>query len=704
MFKDLDIKKVYRTNLDYLSEDFIIPVLRETIQYDRCSGYFSLKTLGLLAKGLIPFFYRGGILRIITSVQLDEEDLEMIHNAYKDIGKVLEDKILEEIEEKVDSEEMLLSLDLITNLISLNKIQIKVGAMRDKGIYHEKTAFFKDDNGDCIWYGGSMNETNSGLQFNRESIAVFKSWKDQEEFETIKKEEIYFDNLWNNKDDYVQIMDFPEAAKNKLFSKYKTKTEISEIIENIEKYYKRYDLPYEIRPYQQVAKDNWIKNGMKGFFVMATGTGKTITSLYSIKELIKEKQVLTIIAVPYIHLVSQWYEDVIKFFPDADVYCVHSEMKNVEQGIYASYNLAKNNYRPIIVITTIVSFFLERFANLYDVIDFEKLLIIDEAHNFLSKINDDLSNKYKYKLGLSATPVFGKDEEKTKTLINWFGGLTMDFPIDKAIGKYLVNYEYIPIFINATEEDEIEFKKATQAMTLCFDKKGVLIDQEKYTLAYRRRLRAISMAKEKITNIKQIFCNVAEDDHVIIYCSDGKMFSDEYKVRKDDEKSIRHLEYMLKMLNQSLITNNIMRRASKFTATEDLSTRIKLIDSFNNGDIHYLVAIKCLDEGINIPSIKSALILSSNDNYREFVQRRGRILRLYKGKEVAKIYDVIVLPSQDTKTMAEIEFRRFFEYSKLAINKKELIEKLEYYLSMYNLDYDNIVFKNDYAEGENLDE
>ena len=167
---------------------------------------------------------------------------------------------------------------------------------------------------------------------------------------------------------------------------------------------------------------------------------------------------------------------------------------------------------------------------------------------------------------------------------------------------------------------------------------------------------------------------------------------------------MRHLEYILQLINMSCLTSVGSGKASKFTATEDIQERMQLIDSFNKGYIEYLVAIRCLDEGINIPSIKSALILSSNDNYREFVQRRGRILRLYEGKKIAHIYDVIVLPSISNKAFAEIEFRRYYEYSRLALNKDYLIDMLEHYLSEYDLSYDDIKFRNDYVYGGDLDD
>jgi superfamily II DNA or RNA helicase len=335
-------------------------------------------------------------------------------------------------------------------------------------------------------------------------------------------------------------------------------------------------------------------------------------------------------------------------------------------------------------------------------VKYDKLLIVDEAHNFANRINDDLAEKYKYKLGLSATPVFGNNEEKTTTLLNWFGGQVIDLPIEKVLGKYLVNYEYHPIFVNATDEDEGKFAKYQRMMLSAMDPStGKIIDEEKFTLGYRGRLRAISMAEEKHERIAEIFSNIQDKDHTIIYCSDGKLLYDE---KNSQQEEIRHLEYILKLINDSCLSSVGRGVASKFTATEGIEERLQLIEGFNNGFIEYLVAIRCLDEGINIPSIRSALILSSNDNYREFVQRRGRILRLFKGKTIAHIYDVVVLPSVYNKNFAEIEFRRFYEYSRLALNSSELIVSLEKYLKLYGLTYDDIKFNNEYVYGGDLDD
>ncbi len=199
------------------------------------------------------------------------------------------------------------------------------------------------------------------------------------------------------------------------------------------------------------------------------------------------------------------------------------------------------------------------------------------------------------------------------------------------------------------------------------------------------------MAEEKLYRINEIIMNIEEKDHFVVYCGDGKLFD-------DNGEEIRHIQQVKRILN----SNDY--KASQFTAKETMNDRMQLVDAFNKGEISALAAIRCLDEGINIPSIKSALILSSNDDYREFVQRRGRILRLYAGKEYANIYDVLVLPSGGMTEWAKIELRRFHEYAKLAKNYDDLSEKFESYLIQYGLNMKDVDVY-DYEEmEEDIDE
>ena len=687
-FRDIDIKISYLSAGEDSFSDILNPLLAYTKIYKRSVGFFSSSALNFIGDGILEMARNGGKIYLATSPRLSDEDIYAIQSGYLDREKILRDGFLTEVRETF----LLLTDDNAKMLYSLVKegiVDVKI-VVRRNGIYHDKLALLEDFDGNIIACVGSNNETASGYNNNYEKTRVYKSWCDFEG--RIQDETSEFNSIWEDNNSELIVFSFMDAFQH-------------ELLERVEKkgIYNSKATKYKMRDYQIEAKDAWNKNH-SGFFVMATGTGKTITALYSIKEFITSNKIFTVIAVPYKHLVAQWAEDVKEFFPDSYICIVHGEVKDGETRVYASYVQAQIDYKPIIVITTIKSFFLDRYVRLYDSIAFEKLLVVDEAHNFINRINDDLARTYQYKLGLSATPVFGNDEDRTRLLLDWFGGQVVDLPIEKALGKYLVNYEYHPIFVHATAEDEKKFSKATALMLSGIDSThNVIIDEEKFTLGYRGRLRAISMAEEKISRISSIFSNIKDKDHTIIYCSDGKLqFDAKGKVNQKEE--IRHLEYILRLINNSVLASVSTSKASKFTASEDIDERMALIDSFNKGYIEYLVAIRCLDEGINIPSIKSALILSSNDNYREFVQRRGRILRQYPGKTIAHIYDVIVLPSFENRQFAEIELRRFFEYCRLALNRDKLIPLLEQTMSEYGLDYDDIKFKNEFVYGGDLDE
>jgi len=334
-----------------------------------------------------------------------------------------------------------------------------------------------------------------------------------------------------------------------------------------------------------------------------------------------------------------------------------------------------------------MSFFSERFAKKISKYEGEKMLIVDEAHRFTQR-KEELKDEYEYLLGLSATPYRGKNTESGEQLMNFFGGRVCNLPLENVLGKYLVNYYYYPIIISATEEEEENFNRYSAKIAGCF-RNGVLIDKDNLIKYTRNRLRIISMAEEKTNKIQNILNKIEEKDHFIVYCGDGKLFD------SDKQKEIRHIQFAKNSLDKRGY------KSSQFTASENMYKRMELVESFNLGEISALAAIRCLDEGINIPSIKGALILSSNDDYREFVQRRGRILRTYKDKEYANIYDVIVLPSLDTPGMAKIELRRYLEYARLAINSEENLIKLQNIANDYGLSIDELkMFENENTEEE----
>lgn len=683
-YKDLDIKISYISyGDDNIAASLIVPALKCTKLYRRSVGFFSSSVFELIMPGIKDLVKNKGKIELIASPRLNPDDCEAIKAGYDAKEKYIADAFSVDFQQELDK---LTDKDLmmLAELIAKGYLDIRLAVTlnektKEIGMYHDKLGILEDNEGNDVVFYGSANSSLSGYKNNYEKVRVVKSWIDGQR-ESVNDELDEFSSLWNGTNPYVSVYEYKDAAKE----------DIVKVI-NDHKKTKSSD-PIKLRDYQQQAIDAWVKNGYKGFYVMATGTGKTWTAIFSAKRLIQEHPATIVICAPYKHLVKQWSEDVITAFPNAKVIMVFGENANWENEIKQEIIRKKlGNKTQLIIISTIASFTMDRFKTTLSALHDDKLLIVDEAHRF-KELTGYIRDTYKYMLGLSATPFSGKSAESGNKLMNFFGGKVFNLPIEDALGKFLVNYYYHPIYVYATEDEEERFNGYTPKIASCF-KNGNCIDPERLAKYLRGRLRVISMAQEKIDKLHSIIDKIKDHDHVVVYCGDGKLFDNE-----GDE--IRHITIVKKALNDAGY------RASQFTAKENMQERMELVDNFTKGTISALAAIRCLDEGINIPSIKSALILSSNDDYREFVQRRGRILRQYGDKQYADIYDVIVLPEENDKTWASIEFRRFYEYAKLALNSEELLKDLDVMCNRYGLDIDTIgVFDYDDEDTEEqLDE
>lgn len=676
-FKDYNIKRSYISfGENNISDALITPLLSCASSYKRSVGFFSSSVLETILPGIVSFARNGGKIQLITSPRLSENDVEAINLGYEKREQLVKDSFSKDftngIQEFGEDE-----LNLLVELIAKNILDIKVVVTKTTGIYHDKLGILKDTDHNSVVFYGSPNSSYNGYNNNYEKIRVVTSWNESDQ-DSVKEEENEFDKIWNCENTYLDVFEFGKDAQKAAL----------DVIEY--KHTHGDNTPVNLRDYQEKAINAWVANKYKGFFVMATGTGKTWTALFATKELLSKHDALVVICAPYKHLVKQWAEDVKSLFPKAKLIMISSENPNWE--VELNNELIRKKYNPssqVIAISTIASFNGDRFTKTVAKSKYEKLLIVDEAHRFKRR-DEELQTEYKYMIGLSATPHNGKSLGSGNELMDFFGGKIFDLPIEKAIGKYLVNYYYRPIYVGTTENEEQSFRLLSSKIASCF-KNGVLINPEGLSKYLRDRLRIISMAEEKQNSIDEIISQINEKDHFVVYCGDGRLFDDE-------NKEVRHIQFVKDVLDKHGY------KPSQFTATENMETRMKLVKSFNKGEISAMVAIRCLDEGINIPSIMSALILSSNDNYREFVQRRGRILRTYRDKKDATIYDVVVLPSKQTPGIAQIELRRFHEYAKLAINKEELMLDLDIKLDEYGLSLDDIKMVDDEINEEALDE
>lgn len=647
-----------------IADSFLNPVLKCTKEYKRSVGFFSSGVLDTIMDGIVALARNGGSIKLIASPQLSEEDIRAITLGYNQKKQLISDAFtrdfVKEIEKMSD-----IRLQILCDLIRKGVLDIKIAITKDTGIYHDKLGVLKDFDGNTMVFYGSSNSSFSGYRSNYEKIRISKGWEAGFE-EIVIDEESEFDALWDGTNPFVKVQEYTKTAEENLLRIINTRASAPK------------NSGIKLRDYQEEAIRAWKKNDYHGFYVMATGTGKTWTAIFSARELVKDHPCMIVICAPYKHLVKQWSEDVQIAFPEAKIILVSSENPRWDQQI--TNEIIRSKYdidAQIIVISTITSFKMKRFDDVIQKYNGNRLLIVDEAHRFTVRPKE-LHTTYQYMLGLSATPFSGTSAEKGNELMKFFGGQVFSLPIEDALERgFLVPYYYYPIYVYATDEEEERFNKYTRTILGCF-KNGVCINQDLLVKTLRNRLRVISMAEEKQTKIHTIISSVIESDHFVVYCGDGRLFDDA------TSEELRHIQSIKRVLAE------YDYKASQFTATENMTERMQLVDSFNKGEISALAAIRCLDEGINIPSIKSALILSSNDDYREFVQRRGRILRTYKGKKSAKIYDVIVLPRGDARQWAMIELRRFHEYAKLALNWDDLKDQLDDMLIEYGLTIEDV--------------
>lgn len=672
--RDLPLKISYRSKgSDNILNELLLPGLKCSKVYKRSVGYFSSGVFELIGEGLTELAENGGEIKLICNPDLSDEDIEGIRLGYHLKENIIRNKFEADLDstiKAIDNDNLKILIELIGNG---NMNVLVVNLEDDLGIYHDKIGLLVDYEDNKVLFVGSPNESIGGYQNNYEKIRVSMSWKVGDD-ERIQDDEKEFDDIWDGLNEYITRIDYTKLVLSRL----KTEKQNRGIVESSKSGVK-------LREYQKAAISAWENNGYHGFFVMATGTGKTWTAIYAALKVIEKENILLVICAPYKHLVRQWYEDVHNVLPDDRTIMVSSENKNWEdEFLNAVYNSQYNNGGTVVVISTILSFNMHRFSRIVDKAKMKKMLIVDEAHRFKNRDNK-LKEIYSYMLGLSATPSSKKNDEFGEELMDFFGGQVYNLPIEYAIEKnYLVHYNYHPIFVYATEQEEKDFDRYTRLMASCF-RNGKCFDLESLARHKRSRLRVISMAEEKILKMKWILSQVQENDHFIVYCGDGRLF------HSNSGEEIRHIQYVKEVLYE------LGYKSSQFTAQEDMKTRMQLVEAFNKGHIDSMVAIRCLDEGINIPSIKGALILSSNDDYREFVQRRGRILRTYtdemsgEEKQIANIYDVIVLPSEHMQNFALIELRRFYEYLRLADNKQDNVNIIEELCARYGIEQETLM-------------
>lgn len=426
----------------------------------------------------------------------------------------------------------------------------------------------------------------------------------------------------------------------------------------------------QLREYQKQAVANWFGNAGRGTLKMATGSGKTIAALAIALELYQKigLQVLLIVC-PYRHLVSQWARESEKFGLEP-ILAFESVTGWQSQLSTQLYNIRAGNQAFLTVITTNSTLMGQGLQSQLKYFPEKTLIVGDEAHNLgAPKLEQSLPRNIGLRLGLSATPERYFDEIGTEFIFDYFGKVIQpELTLKDAISQgALVHYQYYPILVDLTESESYAYSRLTTRIGWIISSKENIKNNETLTALLMQRARLVGCAANKLVALKQLMSDRTNTHHTLFYCGDGTI---EGAVSNE---STRQIAAVVKLLGAEL-----NYRVNTYTAETPLSQREELRRQFENGDLQGLVAIRCLDEGVDIPAIKSAVILASSSNPRQFIQRRGRILRPYPGKQRATLFDMIVVPPELDRQTWEVErnllrkeLKRFIEFADLADNAGE---------------------------------
>lgn len=674
--KDIPLKYSYETGKEDLLQDFYIPVLSCAKRYDRIAGFFSSTSLAISARGLAGLISRKGKMRLVTCQKINKEDAEIIAQSVENIEAIISRNFISEFE-MIEDKFVRDHIEALGWMLANGYLEIKIALVYDKGklcsedeiiskaIMHQKVGILYDDDFYSISFSGSNNESASGWVKNIEEFKVFKEWE-LGQVEYFKGDQFKFNEFWNNTKAGVKVIDLPTAVSNKLIEEskgfYLEKISLNLYRDkNIKKKQEKQEL--KLFYYQEAAVCKWLENGKQLLLEMATGCGKTRTAIGCMNKILENNErCLFVVSCPQNTLARQWESDIsgliVKF--DGKVF-IDGSVPNWKTVLSKNVMQLKTGYYSNLIIFTThqtcsSEFFIDVIKKLPDRI--VRFLVGDEAHGLgANKSKKALINEYLYRLGLSATPKRWFDDAGSKIISDYFGSNSFEFTISDALSKlnpltgknFLVNYYYHPKFIALTEDELEQYSRLSEKIKKISTYKANDDNLQK-TLEFMlfERANIEKNAEDKYQMLEEILNEIENDiEDTIIFVSDEQ------------------LSRVMKMLGQRQIS------AHKFTQEESTKTSDKyggiserefIIHKFKSKEYQVLVAIKCLDEGIDIPSAKRAIIMASSTNPREYIQRIGRVIRQADDKYQADIYDMILKPDVSTfldGNMIELEKRIF---------------------------------------------
>ena len=657
---NVNIKSIYSTSQDDLMQDFYVPCLSNSTHYDRIAGYFSSAIFSLAPMALSSFISNGGKIRLLCSPNLSHVDKSALQNR-DNVEKISIEQIKDDLRNISESGNIGESLtNLMANLVSSEIIQLKIAIPESgNGIYHDKMGIFFDGEESVIFIG-SANETAAAWSgaINHEQITSFTSWRNKEDRRLIEEQKNRFEKSWRGFDRGWHVLEGERA--NEFLAKYQTdeKVEVSlERLKTMLKHVRQEEIQIQrlqerrvLREHQSEVFARWIEAGHKGLVVFATGGGKTIVGISAIEEILSHKNHV-IVAVPSILLLDQWHREIKLDLPNIKI-TIFGGQFGLAGRAHILRLLIDTSSEPTVILTTFGTAATETFKDIVSAAS-NVGIIVDEVHGIGSPENrlilDSLS-KSKMRMGLSATPERFNDLVGTSAIYQFFGSeLEPKFTLEDAINKgILVPYDYTFALSTLSETEQKDYDRLSLQISQIVariksgDGDGSL--QGRLDKLRINRSRILKGASDKVEiSFEVLKREYLDGDRWFIYCQD---------------------QTQLNSVKERILTLNLHVLEYHSNMIGDRPAQLDFFEK--EGGV--MLAIKCLDEGIDIPRVNKALILASSSNPREYVQRRGRVLRRHEGKYSAKIIDTFVMSTKG-EILSINELYRGREFAKTARNE-----------------------------------
>jgi superfamily II DNA or RNA helicase len=672
-FDRLDLRRHYNSDETDLLSEFYAPILKVSSRYDRAVGYFSSSTFRACAAELGSFVGQGGHIRLVVGCIVSDADIAALQRSEQSIDSAQRERLRHEVQRYLlelrgDDPQ---AARTFSKLVISGVAELKF-AVRDTGIYHEKFGVFTDSRGLKIAFIGSANETAAAMSTgqNHESIAVFQSIEPAIYAAYGNDLEQRFEDLWAGRTKATRIYDLDDESLA-LIQEIASKSNVDKIsaTPKLEKLPDRYAL----RDYQLDAIKAWQAQGLKGILAMATGTGKTLTAIDAVKRVRnKIPGAAIVVTVPYQNLAVQWMDALREQGIDViGVFDSHLSWYEQVKNLFMAAQYSNAVPMPCLVCVN-ASFKEDRFQELLTLLEQTKqrnhLLVVDECHHFNSpEYLKKLPALFTLRLGLSATPY---DQFAENHLEQYFGPIAYEFPLGRAIKEgFLTRYRYHLLLCQLDEDETALYEELTRKIVKIAgsDERMSPETLAKVQPFLLQRARVVGAAKDKLVKLRTHLERIGRTPYTLFYCGDGKV--------EEDGEQLRQIERVSELLHR------LNWRSSRITAAESLSTRELLLEHLRTRSIDAVVSIKVLDEGIDVPACQSAYLLASQSSDRQGIQRRGRVLRRFPGKEIADLYDFLVIngtsDAKSLRSLAAKEIRRARQFAEDAENRSAIQNEIE---------------------------